>query len=166
MTRIYTDQPSSGKPQLIYIPTSVNGGFVNTSWYTVIEAPDFSVPGSGNDGVTLDPSDSSRELKAGEVFFETPLQVINKTSTTRWVELQMILEGASEEVIPLSPRISIPSDDSVYLAIQGLRLIKRNFAAVNGGRLQVRAEVNNAIKIIGAAVELLSQDHEPDTETP
>jgi hypothetical protein len=216
MSRIRTDQPSSGKPLLIYIPSGTNSGFVNTSWTTITEAPDFSIPSTGDDGVTLDPSDNGRELRPGEVFFETPLQAINNTATTRWVELQMLLQGVTGQAIPVSSQVDVPPGESIYLPIQGLRLLKTtfpspssagtfvvgqtyqitsqgntNFVALgadnnsvgttftatgagsgtgqavltsSGGRLQVRAEVNNAIKILGSAVELEALNHAPDTE--
>jgi hypothetical protein len=164
MTRINTDQPSSGKPLQLFVPATSNGGFVSTSWATLAEAPDFSVPSTSDGGVTLDPVDNGRELRAGEVFFETPLQAVNSTVTTRWIELQMLLQGSSGEAIPLSPRVPVPAGDSIFLSIQGLRLLKTNFGAVAGDRLQIRAEVGNAIKVIGSAVELEAQNHAPDTE--
>ena len=63
MPRIVTDQPSSGKSLLLFIPTATNSGFVNTTWTTIAEAPDFSIPSSGDDGIVPDPSDSDRELR-------------------------------------------------------------------------------------------------------
>ena len=165
MPRINTDQPSSGKPLLIYIPSSSNSGFVNTTWTTIAEAPDFSIPSSGDDGIVVDPAASGRELRPGEVYFETPLQCINNTATSQWVELQMLLQGNSGQAIPLSPQVEVPAGESVYLAIQGQRLLKTDLTNTQpGGRLQIRAEVNNAIKINGNAVELEAQDHAPDTE--
>jgi hypothetical protein len=165
MPRINTDQPSSGKPLLLYIPSSSNSGFVNTTWTTIAEAPDFSIPSSGDDGIVLDPADTGRELRPGEVSFETPLQCINTTATSRWVELQMLLQGNSGQAIPLSPRVVVPAGESAYLAIQGLRLLKTDLTNTQpGGRLQIQAEVNNAIKVIGSAVELEAQAHAPDTE--
>jgi hypothetical protein len=165
MPRINTDQPSSGKPLLLYIPSSTNSGFVNTTWTTIAEAPDFSIPSSGDEGIVIDPADSGRELRPGEVFFETPLQCMNNTATSRWVELQMLLQGNSGQAIPLSPRVVVPAGESVYLAVQGLRLLKTDLTNTQpGGRLQIQAEVNNAIKVIGSAVELEAQTHAPDTE--
>lgn len=216
MPRINTDQPSSGKPLLLYIPSSSNSGFVSTSWSTLAEAPDFSIPSSGDDGAILDPADNDRELRPGEVFFETPLQCINGTLTDRWVELQMVLQGVSGQAIPVSPRVTVPSGESVFLSVQGLRLLKTDFPAATsagsfvvgqeyqitlagdtdftligaadslvgtkfvatgvgtgtgkavlisaGGRLQIQAEVNNAIRVIGSAVELEAQNHAPNTE--
>lgn len=165
MPRINTDQPSSGKPVILFIPTATNSGFVNTTWTTLAEAPDFSIPSTEDDGAVADPADATRELRPGEVFIETPLQAINVTGTTRWVELQLVLEGASGQAIPLSPQVRVPANESVYLPIQGIRLLKTNLTNTDpGGRLQVRSEVNNAIRVIGSAVELEAQNHAPDTE--
>jgi len=165
MPRISTDQPSSGKPLLLFIPTASNNGFVNTTWQTLAEAPDFSIPASGGDGAVADPADADRELRPGEVFIETPLTVVNTTATTRWVEAQMLLQGNSGQAIPVSARVPVPGGETVYLPIQGLRLLKTDLTNTQpGGRLQIQAEVNNALKVIGTAVELEAADHAPDTE--
>lgn len=167
MPRINTDQPSSGKPLLLHIPSSSNSGFVNTTWLTIAEAPDFSIPASGEDGATVDPADSGRELRPGEVFIETPLHAVNTTATTCWVELQMLLQGTSGQAIPVTPRVPVPANDSVYLPIQGLRLLKTDLTNTQpGGRLQIQAEVGNAIKIMGTAIEIEAQTHAPDSEAP
>lgn len=167
MPRIKTDQPSSGKPLLLFIPTASNSGFVNTSWQTLAEAPDFSIPASGDDGAVADPADADRELRPGEVFIETPLAVTNTTATTRWVEVQMLLQGDSGQAIPLTARVPVPGGETVYLSIQGLRLLKTDLTNTQpGGRLQIQAEVNNALKVMGTAVELEAADHAPDTEAP
>jgi hypothetical protein len=159
MTRIRTDQPSSGKPLQLYIPSS---GFVPSTFTTIAEAPDFSVPGTGDSGVTLDPADSSRELRPGEVFIEAPLTCINNDITTRWVELQILTQ--TNHTISCSPQISIPPKEAIYIPIQGLRLLKTNFGVSNGDRLQIRASIAGAIKIIGSAVELEALTHAPDSE--
>ena len=167
MPRINTDQPSSGKPKLLFIPTASNSGFVNTTWQTLAEAPDFSIPASGDEGTIPDPADADRELRPGEVFIETPLAVTNTTATTRWIEAQMLLQGTSGQAIPLTARVPVPGGETVYLPIQGLRLLKTDLTNTEaGGRLQVQAEVNNALKVIGTAVELEAADHAPDTEAP
>ena len=167
MPRIQTDQPSSGKPLLLFIPAAVNSGFVNTTWQTLAEAPDFSIPASGDDGAVADPADADRELRPGEVFFEAPLAVRNTTATTRWVEVQMLLQGSNGQAIPVTPRVPVPGDETVYLPVQGLRVLKTDLANTQpGGRLQIRAEVGDALTIIGTAVELEAADHAPDTEAP
>lgn len=159
MTRILTDQPSSGKPLQLFIPSS---GFVPSTFTTIAEAPDFSVPGSGDAGVTLDPADPSRELRPGEVFIEAPLTCLNSDSVTRWVELQLLTQGG--QTIPWSPQIPVPAKEAIYVPIQGLRLLKTDFAASNGDRLQIRASTSSAIKIMGSAVELEALTHAPDSE--
>lgn len=172
MPRRNTDQPSSGEPFTLYIPTATNNGFVNTTWTTLAEAPDFSVPASGDDGATPDPANTDRELRPGEVFLETPLTVVNTTATTRWVELQMILQGpstqfpSSGQTLPVTSQVPVPAGETIYLPIQGLRLLKDDFTSTTGHRLQIRAEVNNALKVIGAAVELEMSTHAPDSEAP
>lgn len=159
MPRINTDQPSSGKPLQLFIASS---GFVPVTFTTLAEAPDFSVPGTGDTGATLDPADSARELRPGEVFLEAPLTAINKDTVVRWVELQILTQGG--ETIPITPQVSIPANEAIYLPIQGLRLLKTSFVAANGDRLQVRASSGSAIKVIGSAVELEALTHAPDSE--
>lgn len=159
MARIRTDQPSSGKPLQLFIAAS---GFVPSTFTTIAEAPDFSVPGTGDAGVTLDPADSSRELRPGEVFIEAPLACLNNDTVTRWVELQLLTQGG--QTIPWSPQISVPAKEAIYVPIQGLRLLKTDFAAGNGDRLQIRASTGSAIKIMGSAVELEALTHAPDSE--
>lgn len=159
MARIKTDQPSSGKPLQLLIPA---GGFVPNTFTTLAEAPDFSVPGTGDAGVTLDPADSGRELRPGEVFLEAPLTTINTDTVTRWVELQILTQSGN--TVPVTPQISIPAKEAVYLPIQGLRLLKTSFSAANGDRLQIRASTGSSIKVIGSAVELEALTHAPDSE--
>lgn len=159
MARIRTDQPSSGKPLQLLIPSA---GFVPSSWTTLAEAPDFSIPGTGDTGVTLDPSDTGRELRPGEVFLEAPLTCINTDTVTRWVELQLLTQTGHS--CPVTPQISIPAKESVYLPIQGLRLLKTLFNATNGDRLQIRASTGSSIRVVGSAVELEALTHAPDSE--
>jgi len=121
---------------------------------------------TGDEGVTADPADADRELRPGEVFIESPLIATNITGATCWVEAQIVLQGAGGSEIVVAPRIPVPPNTSVYLPIQGLRLLKTDFAATVGGQLQVRAEVADTIKIYGSAVELEAATHEPNTEAP
>lgn len=159
MPRINTDQPSSGKPLQLLIP---NAGFVPSTFTTLAEANDFSIPGSGDSGVTLDPADPSRELRPGEVFLEAPLTVINTDTVTRWVELQILTQ--TNHAVPLTPQLNVPAKEAIYVPIQGLRLLKTSFTATAGDRLQIRASTGTAIKVIGSAVELEALTHAPDSE--
>lgn len=159
MPRIRTDQPSSGRPLQLLIAA---GGFVPTTFTTLAEAPDFSVPSTGEGGATVDPADADRELRPGEVFIETPLACTNTDTVARWVELQILT--ASGAAVPVIPQITIPAKDGIYLPIQGLRLLKTDFAAANGDRLQIRASTSTSIKVVGSASELEAQTHAPDSE--
>ena len=96
MPRIFTDQPSSGKPLTLVVPASHDCGFLSAAWTLLAEAPDFSVPGTGDAGATLDPTNPDRELRPGEVFIESPLTVSNTTGTARWAEVMIILQGIGE----------------------------------------------------------------------
>jgi hypothetical protein len=115
--------------------------------------------------VVLDPADSGRELRPGEVFFESPLVCVNTTATTRWIELRILLQGNSGQAIPVTPRVPVPASEAIYLPIQGLRILKADLTNTQpGGRLQVQAEVSDAIKVFGSAVELEALTHAPDSE--
>lgn len=167
--RIKTDQPSSEKPLLLFIPSSVNSGFVNTSWTTLVEAPDFSIPSLGDDGFIEDPDEQDRELRPGLVFIETPLTVVNETGTPRWVQLRILLQGSSGQAISLTPQVFVPAGEAIYLPIQGTRLLKTDLsgtlaAPIPGGRLQVRGETANSLTVFGSASESEAPDHAPDTE--
>jgi hypothetical protein len=160
MPRIRTDQPSSGRPLRLVYPSN---GFVPDTWTTIVEAPDFSVPGTGDTGVTLDPADPDRELRPGEVFFETPLTVVNLGSVTRWIEVRLVTQNNT--IHPLTPnQLKVPANEAIYVPIQGLRLLKTNFTAIEGDALQMRASTGSSIKIIGSAVELEALTHAPDSE--
>jgi hypothetical protein len=159
MTRILTDQPSSGKPLALAV-----AGFVPTTATTIAEAPDFSVPSTGITGITVDPTNADRELRAGEVYLESPLIATNSTSTTRWVEVSIVMQGATGDTIVIAPQTPVPANAAIQIPVQGLRLLKTDFTATNGGRLQVRAEVASAIRVYGSAVELEALTHQPNTE--
>jgi hypothetical protein len=154
MPRITCKTPSSGRPLQI---THVG---VPTSFTTIADAPDFSVPDPGQAFPVRDPNDATRAIRAGEVFLLTPLAVYNKTTTARWIEVQLVTEAG---VTVLSPgRVVVPALDTAYIAVQGRSLIKRSpsaTAAANGDRLQVRADVASALDVWAAAEERLSAEH-------
>jgi hypothetical protein len=71
----------------------------------------------------------------------------------------------AEHVI-LTPRTVVPANSTVSIPIQGLRLLsppRADDGVAIGGRLIAKAEVNNAIKLIGSATELEAADHAPNT---
>ena len=167
MPRINTDQPSSGKPIQLFIPRlqSADSGLIPTTWFTLIEAPDFSVPATGDAGAIPDPADADRELRPGEVFIEAPLIVRNTTATARWVEVSVEMRGNFALRISLTPQVLVPAGETVALQIQGYRLLKEPAIAV-GDRLQIRAETNDSLTCFGSASELEAQTHAPDSEAP
>jgi hypothetical protein len=72
-----------------------------------------------------------------------------------------------EEHVFLTPQINVPANSSVSIPIQGLRLLCRavqTASSVYGGRLLAKAQVSNAIKVIGSATELEASDHAPNNE--
>lgn len=166
--RIYTDQPSTGKPVQIYRPPANNNGFLTVNWLDLAEARDFSVPSAGDDGTTPDPDNADRDLRPGEIFFETPLAVLNYTTTACWFQLRLIQQGGNDtpglQEILLCPEITVPPNDTIFFPIQGFRLLKTNFSSQRGDRLQARAQFDASLKVLGSAIELEALDHAPDTE--
>ena len=58
MARITCKTPSNGRP------LNIVAGGVGTSWTTVAEAPDFSVPDPSATYATRDPTDATRAIRA------------------------------------------------------------------------------------------------------
>lgn len=151
MPRITCKAPSSGRPTQLVL---VN---VPTTFTTIADAPDFSVPDPSLSFPVRDPLDATRAIRAGEVFLLTPLAVHNKTTTARWVEVQLLTEAG---VTVLSPgRVVVPARDTAFIPIQGRSLTKRTAAGANGDRLQIRAEAGSTFDVWAAAEERLSAEH-------
>lgn len=154
MARVTCKTPSSGRPLQI---TLVG---VPTTFTTIADAPDFSVPDPGLSFPVRD-TDATRAIRAGEISLLSPLAVHNKTATARWVEVQLVTEAG---VTVLSPgRVVVPGLDTAYIAVQGRSLIKRagtsGTAAASGDRLQVRAEAASALDVWAVAEERLAAEH-------
>lgn len=150
MARITCKTPSTGKAILVSLAN------VTTSFTTIAEAPDFSVPDPSQNYTTRDPTDSTRAIRPGEIFFVTPLSVKNKTENLAWIEV--ILKTEADVVVDFG-RVVIPPNDTLFFPIQGRSLFKRNAAGTNGDRLQIRAEANNTFDVWAAAEEKLSAEH-------
>lgn len=150
MARITCRTPSTGKPIRIILPS------VGTSFTTIAEAPDFSVPDSSNKFVTRDPFDGSRAIRPGEVFFLTPLAARNKDSATRWIEVQLL----TEDGFTISfGRVEVPAGDTAYIPLQGRSLFKRDFNSLNGDRIQIRCEAVGVFDAWASGEEKLSNEH-------
>lgn len=150
MARITCRTPSTGKPLRI-IQTNVANTFV-----TIAEAPDFSVPDASTKFPDRDPTDDTRAIRPGEIFFLTPMAAKNKDTVTRWVEVIYVTENA--ETIELA-KVSVPAGDTALIPLQGRSLLKRVANNVTGDTLQVRAEIENVIDIWISAEEKTSNEH-------
>lgn len=152
MARIKCRQPSTGKP------INVRAENVGTTFITIAEAPDFSVPDpSFSSYESRDPTDTSRGIAAGEVFFLTPLMAKNKTASTRVIEVRYLSEeGATNDAFGA---IKVPAGETVAIALQGRSLVKRIATSTNGDRLQVRADAANAFDVWASANEQASAEH-------
>lgn len=150
MARITCRTPSTGKP------VRISKEDVPTSFTTIAEAPDFSVPDTSNKFSERDPLDSTRAIRPGEIFFLTPIAAKNKDSSTRWVEVQLVTE--SSETIEFG-RIDVPAGDTVFFPIQGRSIFKRSANTATGDILQVKAELGNIFDVWSAGEEKLSSEH-------
>lgn len=150
MARIVCRTPSTGKP------IRISYANVTTSFVNISEAPDFSVPDATKNFLPRDPSDDSRAIKPGEIFFLTPLSASNKGANTAWIEL--ILTTESNTVIEFG-KVYVPANDTVFIPIQGRSLFKRDANTANGDIISIRAQLNNTFDVWGAAEEKLSSEH-------
>ena len=150
MARITCRTPSTGKPIRV---SMVN---VTTSYTTIAEAPDFSVPDASVKFTTRDPLDETRAVRPGEVFFLTPLAARNKDSATKWIEVILLTEDGV--TIDLG-RAKVPAGDTAFIPLQGRSLFKRDPNASNGDRIQIRAESNSVFDVWASAEEKLSNEH-------
>ena len=150
MARITCKTPSTGKAISVLLSN------VSTTFTTVVEAPDFSVPDPSQNYTIRDPLDTSRAIRPGEIFFVSPLAVRNKSANVTWVEV--ILNTEANTVFNFG-KVSVPPYDTAFFPIQGRSLFKRNDQSTHGDQLQIRAEANNVFDIWAAAEEKLSAEH-------
>lgn len=153
MTRITCRQPSTGKP------ISIQYIGVGTDWINIAEAPDFSVPDpSGSTYTSRDPSDTSRGIAAGEVFFLTPLVAKNVTAGTDWIEVRFRPEGGTANNDAFG-RIYVPAGESVAIPLQGRSLVKRVATNTNGDIVYIRAGNTASFHVWASANEQASAEH-------
>ena len=150
MTRIVCRTPSTGKPLRIIAED------VGTSFVTIAEAPDFSVPDASERFEERDPEDGARAIRPGEIFFLTPLSVRNKLATDEVIEVQFLTEEG--DTIKLG-EIEVPAGDTGFFPLQGRSLLKRIASGTNGDRIQVKASAADAFDVWSAAEERLSSEH-------
>ena len=150
MARIVCRTPSTGKSIRIISED------VGTSFVTIAEAPDFSVPDTSERFDERDPLDNSRAIRPGEIFFLTPLAVKNKLATDETIEVQFLTED--NDTISLG-ELEIPAGDTGFIPLQGRSLLKRIAAGANGDRIQVKASAADAFDVWSSAEERLSSEH-------
>jgi hypothetical protein len=150
MTRITCRTPSTGRP--------VRAAIINvpTSFITIANAPDFSVPDTSSKFASRDPVDITRAIKPGEIFFLTPLSVTNKDIVNWWIEVQLLTEAG---IIIAFGKVTIPAGDTAYIPLQGRSLFKRDVNTSIGDQLQIRAESADKLDVWASAEEKLSNEH-------
>ena len=150
MSRIVCRTPSTGKPIRISVAN------VSSTFASVAEAPDFSVPDASRAFTPRDPLDDGRAIKPGEIFFLSPLAAKNKSGVSKWIEVQLRTE--SNTTIEFG-RIDVPAGDTAFIPLQGRSLFKRTATGANGDILLVRAQDTNVFDIWATAEEKLSSEH-------
>lgn len=150
MSRIKCRTPSTGKPLRISIKD------IGETFITIAEAPDFSIPDSSEKFSERDPTDSSRAIRPGEVFFLTPLAAKNNSNQLATIEVNLVTENGITINVGI---LEIPAGDTGFVPLQGRSLIKRDPNGVNGDRVQVKASSADAFDIWVAAEEKLSSEH-------
>lgn len=151
MPRITCKTPSTGRPINLTLAA------LSASWVTIGEAPDFSVPDPSNTFATRDPNDPNRAVRAGEIFFLTPLFARNKSANDCWIDVRLMRENG--EIVECPGRMYIPAGDTALVPIQGRSLVKRIAASSAGDRLQVRAQTAGVIDLWATAEEKPSAEH-------
>jgi hypothetical protein len=150
MTRIYTRTPSTGYPENLYLVdvpdtmTTLDGGIDGA------DAPDYSVPDPSNQYEERDPLDPTRAILPGQIFFLTPLSVVNKTGSEEYLDCQLLLEDGT--IIQFG-RAYVPANDTAYIPLNGRSLLKRDPLGANGDRLQVAAS-NPSVFDVWVAADL------------
>lgn len=149
--RIKCKTPSTGRA------VNLTAANLSTTWTTLVEAPDFSVPDTSNAFAVRDPLDATRAIRPGEVFMLTPVFARNKTANACWVEARFVLEDGT--VVECPGRQVIPGYDTALIPVQGRSFVKRSAAGANGDRLQLRAQTAASLDVWGSGEEKLSAEH-------
>ncbi len=150
MARITCRTPSTGKPLRI-IQSNVSNTYI-----TIAEAPDFSVPDASSKFPDRDPTNATRAIRPGEIFFLTPMAAKNKDTEDRWIETILVTED--DETIEVAT-VTVPAGDTALIPLQGRSLLKRTANNASGDTLQIRAEISGVFDIWISAEEKLSNEH-------
>jgi hypothetical protein len=151
MSRIKCRTPSTGKSINVYYAN------VPSSFITLVEAPDFSVPDPANTSLfQRDPSDSTRAIKPGEIFFLTPMYAKNKSGGSTSIDVKLKAEDNTNVEITT---VTILSGDTVLVPLQGRSLTKRNASSSNGDMIFIKASDANTVDVWISVEEKLSSEH-------
>jgi hypothetical protein len=150
MSRIVCRTPSTGKP------VRFSKEDVGTSFEILAEPSDYSVPDPSNRFPERDPNDETRAIRAGEVFFLTPLSAYNKTAEDRWIEV--ILNTEDAQTITFA-KVEVPAGDTAFIPLQGRSIFKRIANTSIGDTIEIRAETTNSFDVWIAGEERPSNEH-------
>lgn len=150
MARITCKTPSTGRSLNVILNN------VGVTYTSIAEAPDFSVPDPSDNFPVRDPTDASRAIRPGEIFFVTPLAAKNKTANVVWIEVRLINEA---NITIDFGRVSVPPNDTAFIPIQGRSLFKRDPNSASGDRLEVRAQTSSVFDVWATGEEKLSSEH-------
>jgi hypothetical protein len=140
MTRIYCRTPSTGYPEnlvLVDVPntlTTIPGA----------DAPDYSVPDPSNQYEVRDPLDPTRAILPGQIFFLTPLSVVNKSVSEQTLTVILLQEDGTSVNFGTA---TVPAGDTAYIPLNGRSLLKRDPLVANGDRLQVQASASSVFDV-------------------
>lgn len=153
-TKILTDQPATVRDTL--------GGTLTTSDAVLVEAHYYSIPLIDEDTAVVDPADNERELRAGEVFLLSDLEICNTSGLTRSVRVQIITEAGTvlhrvfDMVIPANETLAVPP---------GLSLFKRDLANPTNAGAQLRARADGTgVEWVMTVAKREALADAPDTE--
>ena len=153
--KIITDQPQAVRKTL--------QAELGTAPEVLAEPPYFSVPLTDEDVAIIDPADADRELRAGEVFFATGLQIANDSPDTRTVTVRLVSEDGV--TTSLAPGLIVPAGEVLTL-LPGLSMFKRDLGnpGADGMTLVAYADAAEALTFTATVVEREALEHAPDTE--
>lgn len=144
MTRIYCRTPSTGYPEnlvLVDVPDTV-------TTIPGANAPDYSVPDPSNQYEQRDPLDPTRAILPGQIFFLTPLSIVNKSVSEESLTVFLLQEDGT---LVNFGTATVPAGDTAYMPLNGRSLLKRDPLVANGDRLQVQASAPDVFDVWTAA---------------
>lgn len=149
MTRITCEVPSN-EEEIAHIAN------LGTSFATLVEAPDFSVPTTGDDFLTPDSAVDGNVLREGVAYIPARAFVYNKNAAARTLDVQILREGGGAVALF---SVVVQGGATLELPLGGVSLFKRDFSGSNGDRLQVRASATNSLDVTAWYQTRIASDH-------